>query len=305
VKRPTGKDRAEYAGAAVFVALVRMLPLVAAVRLARFLGAVAFDVLGYRRGLAVANLERHLGAAGPAGTPASEAGGRSTWRAIGRDSVAGFAAGLAEFARLPLMDRAYVESHVVIEGREHLDEALAKGRGAVLVTGHFGSWEVTGCALARLGYPIGFLVGVQRNRLIQAMMNDIRRTCGIAVKEPRDLLSAVKSLRANRFLAMLADQDAGRRGVFVEFLGELASTPQGPARLAILAGSPIIPGFTIAAGPGRHRIVLEGPIYPPEKPDGDAIRDLTQAYTRVIEAYVRRYPASWLWTHRRWKTRPA
>jgi KDO2-lipid IV(A) lauroyltransferase len=302
VRRPTVKDRVEYAGAAVFVSLARTLPLGAALGFARFLGAVAFDILGYRRGVAIANLERHLGTSS---FPSGRGGGRSAWKAIGRDSVAGFAGGLAEFARLPLVDRAYLETHIEIEGREYLDEALVRGRGAVLVTGHFGSWEVTGCALARLGYPIGFLVGVQRNRLIQKMMNDIRRACGIDVNEPRGLLSAVRSLKANRFVAMLSDQDAGRKGVFVEFLGESASTPQGPAGLALLAGSPIIPGFTIATGRGRHRIVIERPIYPPEKPGANAVRDLTQAYTRVIETYVRRYPASWLWTHRRWKTRPA
>lgn len=310
MKLPTAKDRVEYAGALVFVALARLLPLGAALRLARLLGAVAFDVLGYRREVAVANLERHLrGSAAPCSEPGQDrAGGRSASMAIGRDSVAGFIEGLAEFARLPLIDRAHLDRHITLEGREHLDEALAKGRGAVLVTGHFGSWEVTGCALARLGYPIGFLVGVQRNRLIQKMMNDIRRACGIEVHEPQDLLRAVRSLQANRFVAMLSDQDAGRSGVFIDFLGEPASTPRGPARLALLAGSPIIPGFTISAGGGRHRIVLERPIYPPGppgRPGEDAVRDLTQAYTRVIEAYVRRYPASWLWTHRRWKTRPA
>jgi KDO2-lipid IV(A) lauroyltransferase len=302
VRRTTSKDRVEYFGAAVFVALARLLPLGAALGLARFLGTVAFDVLGYRRGVAIANLKGHLGA--PA-SPWDQAGERPAWRAIGRESVAGFVAGLAEFGRLPMIDRGYMENHIELEGREYLDQALAEGKGAVLVTGHFGSWEVTGCALARLGYPIGFLVGVQRNRLIQTMMNSIRKACGIEVHEPHDLLRAVRSLRANRFVAMLSDQDAGRKGVFVEFLGEPASTPRGPARLALLAGSPIIPGFTIAVGRGRHRIVIERPIYPPERPGEDAVRDLTQAYTRVMEIYVRRYPASWLWTHRRWKTRPA
>jgi len=296
VRAPTVKDRLEYAGVLLFVGAARLLPLRAVLRLSSLLGTVAFDVIRYRRGVALANLVGHLAGSAP--------GRAEALVGVGRASVRGFVMGLAEFARLPLMDRRYVERHVEVVGRHHLDQALDSGRGAVLVTGHFGSWEVTACALARLGYPVGLLVGVQRNRLVQRMMNDIRRACGIEVNEPRDLLRAVRSLRANRFLAMLSDQDAGRRGVFVQFLGEPASTPRGAARLAILAGSPIIPGFTIRVGLDKHRVVIERPIYPPRTADEDAVRDLTQAYTGVMEDYVRRYPSAWLWTHRRWKTRP-
>jgi KDO2-lipid IV(A) lauroyltransferase len=300
VSKPTPRDRIEYAGVMAFVWVARFLPLGVVVRLARLLGSVVFDILGYRRGVALKNLERHLGQPAQGG---ASAGGHRRWRAIGRESCGGFIAGLAEFARLPMIDRDYVEKHVQVEGREHLDEALRSGRGALLVTGHFGSWEVTGCALALLGYPVKFVVGVQRNPLVQGLMNRIRMTCGVDVIEPRALARAVRSLRSNQLVAMLADQDAGRKGVFVDFMGEQASTPRGPARLAQLAGSPIIPGFAVPAGIGRHRMVIEQPIYPSADTGPEGVAQLTQTYTGVIETYVKRYPASWLWTHRRWKTR--
>jgi KDO2-lipid IV(A) lauroyltransferase len=300
------KDRWEYLGVTAFAASSRLLPMRMVMGLACIEGRVAFDLVRYRREVALANLRRHLGSAhgSPQGEPGEEHN-RRTLEAVGRESLKTFVTGLAEFARLPLVGEAWCAEHVRVRGVEHLDRALAAGRGAVLVTGHFGSWEVTGRVLVLLGYPVSYLVGAQRNRLVLDLMNRIRRRCGIEVIEQHRLLGAARALRANRFVAMLSDQDAGPKGVFVDFMGEPASTPRGAARLAILAGAPIIPGFIVGTGAGRHHVVIEPPIYPPARACEGAVKDLTQAYTRVIESYVRRYPGQWLWTHRRWKTRPA
>jgi KDO2-lipid IV(A) lauroyltransferase len=264
----------------------------------RFLGAVFFDVVKYRRDVALANLRQHLGNACPGRLYAS----------IGRESLTGLVGAIADLARLSLVTDKYIKANIETEGLEHLDRALAAGRGAVLVTGHFGSWELMGCVIARLGYPINFVVGVQRNLLVQHLMNDLRKSCGIKIIEPGSMLGAARSLRSNQFLAMLSDQDVGGynvAGVFVEFLGELASTPRGAAQFAMLAAAPIIPGFIVRMGGTRHRIVIEQPIFPPEGHGEECVRQLTAAYTKVLEAYVRRYPGHWLWTHKRWRTRPA
>lgn len=297
----TLEDAAEYLGVVIFLKFVQFLPLSVLPGLARFLGALLFDVLGYRREVALANLERHLP---PEGSSGGAVPGRGNLRRTGREAVQGFVMSLAEFARLPLMDRTYIERHITVEGLAGLDQALRTGRGAVLVTGHFGSWEIAGCVLAKMGYPVDLLVGVQRNRLVQHLMNRLRRSSGVGVIEPEHLFRVVRSLKANRLVAMLSDQDAGRRGIFVDFLGEQASTPRGAAHLAILAGSPIVPGFVVRTAACRHRIVIEDPILPPGVVTEEGLKELTQAYTRRIEYYVKRYPGQWLWTHRRWKTRP-
>jgi KDO2-lipid IV(A) lauroyltransferase len=295
-------DAAEYLGAIVFLRAARLFPTALLPNLSRLLGTLAFDVFGYRRGVALSNLMRHL----PRDGLSRSAGpGNRAYKSIGREAMQSFVMGLAEFARLPLVDAAYIEKHIAIAGLANLDEALRRGRGAVLITGHFGSWEIPGCALARLGYPVDLVVGMQHNRLVQNLMNDLRRSCGIGIIEPGNLLRAVRSLEANRFVAMLSDQDAGRNGVFVDFLGERASTPRGAAHLSILAGSPIIPGFIVRTAGCRHRMVIEDPISPPEIISKEGVAELTQVYTRLIEMYVRRYPSQWLWSHRRWKTRPA
>jgi KDO2-lipid IV(A) lauroyltransferase len=307
--RVTVKDRAEYAGVIAFAWLVRRLPSRFALAAADALGAMAFDVLGYRRRVALANLESRLGSDGEAQAGGSGAGPRGDSRIrytrVGRKAVQTFVEGLVEFVRLPDVGKPYDAEHFTFEGGENLDRAISRGRGAVLVTGHFGSWELACPVLARRGYHVDVVVGVQRNLLVQRMMNEIRRRSGVGVIEPEGLFRAVKSLKENRLVAMLSDQDAGKKGVFVDFLGAPASTPKGPARLAILSGAPIVPGFIIRSGGPSHRIVLETPLWPARIPSEAAVLDLTQAYTRVIESYVRRYPDHWLWTHRRWKTRPA
>ena len=99
---------------------------------------------------------------------------------------------MTEFARLPLVTPEYVRKNIRVEGTEHLDNALREGRGAVLVTGHYGSWELMGCVLVMMGYPITFAVGVQRNPLVQDLMNGLRRGAGIDLVEARSVLSLAR-----------------------------------------------------------------------------------------------------------------
>jgi KDO2-lipid IV(A) lauroyltransferase len=159
--------------------------------------------------------------------------------------------------------------------------------------------------LKRLGYPLTFVVGVQRNRLVQDLMNRLRGECGISVIEPASLLETTRVLRQNRFIAMLSDQDARQQGVFVDFLGAPASTHAGAARLALLTGAPVITGFIIRTDATHHRIIIEEPVRIDRGMDRqESVLRITRAYTRSIEGYVRRHPDHWLWAHRRWKTRP-
>jgi KDO2-lipid IV(A) lauroyltransferase len=295
MKQPTTQDRLEYVPVAAFARAVRIVPARIAVWIGGIMGRIAFDLLRVRRRVTLGNLKAHLNGPGKGLSAVT----------IGRRSYANFGRSIAEFARIPCVDNRFLRTRIQFEGLEHLDRALAEGRGAVLVTGHFGSWELMGCALARMGYPLTFLVGVQRNRLVQGLMNRLRGECGIPVIEPASLLRTTRLLRRNRFVAMLSDQDAGRQGVFVDFMGEKASTHAGAARLALLTGAPVITGFIIRTGSISHRIVIEKPIYAERSvAREESVLRMTEAYTAAIESYVERYPDHWLWAHRRWKTRP-
>jgi len=294
-RRTTLSHRLEYAGVRLFHWIVNALPMAGARELGAGFGRAAFS-LGIRRRVTMAHLERVFG---DEKSPAE-------LLAIARESYENFGRMTFEFARFPRLSPALVRETVSLTGGEHLDRALEGGSGAILVGGHFGNWELA-ATLATRGYPLTFLVGEQHNILVDRMMNRLRERFGVEIVPlTGSLLGVLRALRSNRIVAMLSDQDAGRRGVFVDFLGRSASTPYGPGRLAARTGAPLLPGNAVRRDRARHEIVVSPPVAPP--PDGmegeDAVRHYTQAYTTALESLVRRYPEQYFWMHRRWKTRP-
>jgi KDO2-lipid IV(A) lauroyltransferase len=187
-----------------------------------------------------------------------------------------------EFSAFASLTPARVRDLVTLDGIEHLNRALARGRGVVFVTGHYGNWELFGAAIAANGIPIDFLVGEQTNRRVDDVMNELRRRQGIGIiTRAMALRKVLQALTANHMVAMLADQDARRQGIMVDFLGRPASTVRGPAVFALRRQSPLVTGFVHREGT-RHRAVFNPPIDPAELPDGlaeeEAIRRLTQAH---------------------------
>lgn len=113
-----------------------------------------------------------------------------------------------------------------------------------------------------------------------------------------------ESLRAGRWVAMLADQDARRHGAFVPFLGRPASTALGPARIAIGARVPIVMGFVTRRPDRRVVLDVEPHLFAPDPGAPDAALRLTALHTARLESWVRARPEMWFWLHRRWKTVP-
>ncbi len=225
---------------------------------------------------------------------------------VAGDTYRNLGMSLVEYARLPVTTTEQMAERVTVEGGRNFDVALQRAKGAVLVTGHFGSWELMGARLKSRGYPMNFLVGEQSNTAVDNIMNDLRRSKGIGIiSMGASMRNVLKALKQNQFVAMLSDQDAGSRGVFVDFMGRPASTPFGPASFAVRTGAALICGFIVREGRSRHRVILEPPLLPvPGASDAEESLRLTQEYTSLLEKYVRERPDHWLWLHRRWKTRP-
>jgi len=277
------------------VRLTQLLPHDWALRLGSILGRITFSAVRLRRKVVLENLR--------ASFPDKS---DSEIMAIARDTYRNLAMSLVEYGRLPVTTQGQMRERIRIDGLENFDKALARGRGAVLVTGHFGSWELMGASLIGLGYKVNFLVGEQSNRAVDNLMNGLRRSQGIGIiSMGASMRQVLKALRANQFVAMLSDQDAGSHGVLVDFLGRPASTPFGPASFAVRTGACVVTGFIMREGLSRHRVVLEEPMVPEAGADeeSESLR-LTQLYTSVLEKYVRERPDHWLWLHRRWKTKP-
>lgn len=189
-------------------------------------------------------------------------------------------------------------------GLEHLEAARRGGRGAIVLTAHYGDFGLLGAWLGRrnpldiFGQPIG-------NPAVEEL---VVRTCeetGMRrLVAGTGLRRLVAGLRENRWALMLADQDAGPRGTFVPFLGRPASTTTAPAELSLRTGAPLLMAFLTRRADGRNELDVLPPLVV-ERPDApDAAARLTALHTATLERWVRRHPHLWFWLHRRWKTPP-
>lgn len=210
---------------------------------------------------------------------------------------------VAEYAHLDRLARAPLgEVFVETSGLEVL-EAL-RGRGAILLSGHYSNFELMGAMLARLN-PVDFLVKPLSNAGVEKFIAGRRAEAGVGCISTSDgTRSVYQALAAGRWVAILGDQDARQRGLFVPFLGRSASTAAGPARMSLKTGAPIVMGFAVRRPDGRFDLRVQGPIELAEPEAPDAVLRLTSRHVAVLEAQVRARPELWFWLHRRWKTRP-
>jgi KDO2-lipid IV(A) lauroyltransferase len=211
-----------------------------------------------------------------------------------------------EVIQFPKLTREKVNQFVVFEGRENLDLALRAGRGVVLLTAHFGNWELLGASLTLNGYPLNVVAREVRSEKLQELVKVHREAVGMKViYRGASLKSGLRCLKRNEILAILADVDTKSDGVFVDFFGRLAYTPIGPVAIALKTQALIVPAFIIRQPDDSHRVVIEKPLKLQITGQKDVdIQVNTQLFTKVIESYVRRYPTQWIWMHSRFKTCP-
>ena len=285
--------RLEYIAVRTVILIINILPYGIALKLGDLIAFLGFCVFRIRRKVTLDNLRNSFK---DRFTPGEYVG-------IGFRAYRNFARSMIEYGMFPKLKRKGLSNLVTMEGEENFRKALDGGHGAVLITGHFGSWELMGASLAERGWPIDYLVGEQHNHLVNDLMNRHRQIFGIGLIELGVAAKGVfRAVRNGRMVAMLSDQDAGSDGVIVDFFGRPASTPKGPAAFALKTGAPQICGFIIREGL-RQRVILEKDIgYKPSGNKKEDIRGLTQAYTSLLEKYIREYPDHWFWPHRRWKS---
>ena len=292
----TFKHHIEYTGVRLLMHIAGLLPPSGGAWIGERLGDLAFDLIRKRRALVQEHLGRVFGEV--YGPDKLHGLARDVYRQLGRTAT--------EHARLLTTETIDIRDRMTATGVDHIAQAREQGKGVILVTGHFGYWELLGASVAALGHPVAVVAKDQHNPSVNALIIKGRERLGMKVIPMAKATHAIlRTLRRNECIGLLMDQDAGPGGAFVDFLGLPASTYQGPALFALRSGAPIIPCFIIREGTEHHRVVFETPIE--AVPSGDEAADIqryTQAYTAVLEQYVRRYPDHWFWVHRRWKTPP-
>jgi KDO2-lipid IV(A) lauroyltransferase len=193
--------------------------------------------------------------------------------------------------------------------REEVVAPLLRAGPILMVTGHIGNWEAFGTLLAEYGHRGAMLAKPLHNPLLQKRILGLRtrlREVEI-ILTGSSMMSVVDCVRQGKSVGFVADQDAGRTGLFVEYFGRPASTARGPAAFAVKLGLPLVPMFMVRDATPERRLELHvgEPLYADAAADGPAeVKRLTEAYTRQLEDAVREHPADYFWLHRRWKTQP-
>ena len=261
------------------------LPDGAALPVARALGTAAWAVLPERRGLVARHPERARGQR--LDEPAARRATRAAFVSYGRYWM--------ESLRLPVTSPAAVDARFSIDGRENLEIARARGRGAVLALPHVGGWDVGGSWLARQGFPVTVVVEPLQPPELFEWFVARRLSWGMSVV-PLGAgagTAVLRALRANHMVCLLCDRDVGGAGIEVEFFGERTTLPSGPATLALRAGSVVLPTAVYFDGDG-HRAVVRPPLAMERRVGIRAdVSRLTQDLAHALEALIARAPEQW------------
>jgi len=275
--------------------LVRPLPMRTVRDIGHRLGRLAFYFDNSRRRIALENLTR-----------AFPSRSRTEIEGIARAMFAHFAAVLLELLKFATMTEAEMTVLVDVEGAERVNQAYQHGRGVLLMTGHFGYWEVHGIMLPLHTKPSSVLARPLDNPYLHEMLERIRcRTGNSVIYRQGAVRRLLRELMANRGVAVLIDQHLQTPdAIYVDFFRRPAATTSAVGALAARTGATVVPSFAFPIAGGRYRLVFDHPIEPPRDDTPEAIREFTQRCTDVLEMYVRRNPELWLWMHRRWRNPP-
>ena len=226
---------------------------------------------------------------------------RRTLQAYARDTI--------DFVRALSLDdgRARALFDVPPAYLPRFNHVLAQGRGAILVTGHFGNWEIGSVLMSRvLHLPLTIVAMAEASAEVNRMRREIRDRLGVETIEVRQSLDTALQIRRrlsdNGIVAMLMDRHLGRDRVQVTLLGRPAWFLRTPALMGYLSGAPLIPCFIQRTeGHPAFAVFLGDPIVvATDRPRDQAIRQAAQQFADQLSARVRRHPEYWYHFYRYW-----
>jgi len=290
------KDYALYIGVKIASLIASSLPLGLALRAGKMLGLFMYHFHPKRKRIAYANLKAAF----------SKEKRPCELKAILRRTYQNYGQNIIEMLRMPKVDNHYLERFITLTGRANFDEAVAKKRGVILLTNHFGSWELSSLKSAQEGYPIYVLARPQNLEMLNNLLNSYREKLGCKViNRGMPSREMIRALRHGKIVGILADQDVGKSGIFINLLGRPASHAVGPARLARDTNALILPTFIVRQKGGGHILYLEEPFAVSNTADRNAdIKEALERHAGILEAYIKRYPDQWMWVYTRWKSTP-
>jgi len=272
-------------------ALIMALPLKVAYRFGIFISDLHYVFANKDRANVMANLEAIF--------PDKD---EKELKKIRLSMFRNFAKYLVDFLRFEKLNKESFSDYIHLEGLNYVDEALKKGRGAIILSAHTGNWELGGVAMALAGYSIGAVVLPHRHKAVDHFFNSQRESRGLKVIPlGRAVRDCITLLHENKLLALLGDRGFGDRGIIVDFFGKPTLLPRGPAALAIREGTPLVLAFTLRNEDDTCVLKFEKII--DFSPSGDKeadIKALVEEYKVAIENVVRKNPDQWFMFPRFW-----
>lgn len=276
------------------IALARRLPLRANYAIAALAGAAGYYLWLRGRRAMLANF-RHV-------LPGASA---ADLRRVARRSLANYCRYLSDFVRFPTLTPDELVS--AVHGNDSfaaLDAALARGKGAIIVSMHFGNWDLGAGAAAARGYHLTVVAETFRDRRLDQLVVQARERLGMkVVKMEKAGPSLLRALKHNGLLALLIDRPTPGDGVKIRFFGEEVEVPAGPARLALRSGAAVIPTAFVRARPNAPDVRALTDFSICFEPVGDESRDiqaLTQAIMESYERFIRDHPEQWYMFRELW-----
>jgi KDO2-lipid IV(A) lauroyltransferase len=261
-------------------------------------GQWLYHLFPYRRGVVLGNLRRVFGGVVP----------ETEIIRIAQAYYGHYVRFLIELVKLPLMSAARRRKFIRVENMESPIEAHKQGKGLILLTGHFGNWEVSTVAgISQFPQFKGLFHFVRRPlkpELLNQLVTRRFRRAGFGTIAKRGSLDKILDLLASGAVVVYVfDQHAGGKdGVVVDFFGHPAGTFKSPALIAMASGAPVIPATSWREPDGTHVLRFEDPIPLVDcENTGEAIRQNTRAFNAALERLLLRHPEQWIWMHKRWK----
>ncbi len=213
---------------------------------------------------------------------------------------------LVEFMRLRSLAPGQISDLVRLEGEENLREALAAGRGVIILTAHFGNWELLGARLAQVCGEGRFhvIAQPQRDERLTRLLDSVRLSHEVnVISRGSAAREVLRILHRGETVGILLDVDMKEQGIFVDFMGRPASTAAGPAAFALHTGAAVVPVFDSRQPDGTHVGRILKPVEVVNT--GDVEKDISENTTRfsaIIEAQVKACPEQWIWLPDRWRS---
>jgi len=278
----------------VFIRCIRMLPESRVRACGRYLGsALAFFLSGLRKQAEFQIQER---------LPSY---GKVESRVLVRDMFKHIGYNTVETIRLFSMTPEKRMAMVDAEGIDQFRSIFKRGKGLIAVTGHIGCWELLAAYFSDLGFPVNVVARRRSNKAIGQKITDLRSSYGVVeLDRESDGRKMFRALKRGEVVAMLVDQDTRVDGMFSPFLGKLAHTPTGHARLAYRTGAPLVVLSIHRRRSGRHVITVHEEIDRPEGDEAEVVAAIVHKCNELLSSIIQSFPDQWIWFHRRWRRRP-